>query len=135
MTPRARPYEPGVSDRHERVPGRARAPRRHSLLQLFPDARFDTSARTDLRLAFVAALQSLVDGVEREHRDVIITGGLSVVRVLMAEDLIDEYRLLTFPTVFGGGDRLFRADESPSYLKCLSAEQAGAAVFARYGRE
>jgi dihydrofolate reductase len=43
----------------------------------------------------------LLDTVERERRDVIITGNLGVVRTLMAEDLIDEYRLLTFPTVLG----------------------------------
>jgi dihydrofolate reductase len=72
--------------------------------------------------------------VKRERRDVIITGSLSVVHALMAEDLIDEYRLLTFPTILGTGERLFPAGRPPAYLECLSAEQAGAAVLARYGR-
>ena len=76
----------------------------------------------------------LMDAVRREQRDVIITGSLSVVRALMAEDLVDEYRLLTFPTVLGAGDRLFPAGGKPAYLECLSAERAGAAVLARYGR-
>jgi dihydrofolate reductase len=75
-----------------------------------------------------------VDAVKREQRDVIITGSLRVVRALMAEDLIDEYRLLTFPTVLGTGDRLFPAGRPPVYLECLSAERAGAAVLAHYGR-
>jgi dihydrofolate reductase len=76
----------------------------------------------------------LVDAVKRERRDVIITGSLSVVHALMAEDLIDEYRLLTFPTVVGAGQRLFPACGPSAYLQCLSAEQSGAAVLARYGR-
>jgi dihydrofolate reductase len=77
----------------------------------------------------------LIDVVKREPRDVIITGSLSVVRTLMADDLIDEYRLLTFPTILHAGERLFPAGGPPEYLKCLSAEQSGAAVLARYVRE
>ena len=76
----------------------------------------------------------LADAVRREPRDVIITGSLSIVRTLMAQDLIDEYRLLTFPTILGSGERLFPADGRPSYLENLSAEQAGAAVLTRYRR-
>ena len=64
----------------------------------------------------------------------IITGSLSIVLALMAEDLIDEYRLLTFPTILGTGERLFLAGSPPTHLECLSAEQTGAAVLARYAR-
>ena len=72
--------------------------------------------------------------VRHEPRDVIITGSLSIVHALMAQDLIDEYRLLTFPTVLRTGERLFPAGGPPTYLKCLSAEQADAAVLTRYTR-
>ncbi len=76
----------------------------------------------------------LAGAVKREPRDVIITGSLSIVHALMAEDLIDEYRLLTFPAILGTGERLFPAGSPPAYLECLSAEQAGAAVLTRYRR-
>jgi dihydrofolate reductase len=77
---------------------------------------------------------NMVDAVQREPRDVVVIGSLSVVHGLMAENLVDEYRLLTFPTVAGSGDRLFPAGGKPVYLECLSAEQAGPAVLARYAR-
>ncbi|WP_188193594.1 dihydrofolate reductase family protein [Nonomuraea sp. SYSU D8015] len=76
----------------------------------------------------------LVDAVKREDRDVIVPGSLSVVQALMAEDLIDEYRLLTFPTILGTGERLFPGGRPPAYLECLTAEQTGATVLTRYGR-
>jgi dihydrofolate reductase len=74
----------------------------------------------------------LVHAVEDERRDVIITGSLSIVHTLIARDLVDEYRLLTFPTVLGSGRRLFPDGRPPAYLETLSAEPAGAAVLTRY---
>ncbi len=75
-----------------------------------------------------------IDAVKRERRDVIITGSLSIVHPLITGDLIDEYRLLTFPTILGTGERLFPAGSPATHLECLSAERSGAAVLARYGR-
>jgi dihydrofolate reductase len=76
----------------------------------------------------------LAGTVAGEQRDVIITGSLSIVHTLMAKDLIDEYRLLTFPTILGSGDQLFPPGGPPAYLELLCAEQAGAAGLARYRR-
>jgi dihydrofolate reductase len=77
----------------------------------------------------------VVDAVKREQRDVIITGSLSVVRALTAADLIDEYRLRTFPEVIGTGERLFPDGGPHAYLECVLAEQGGADVFAQYRRQ
>jgi dihydrofolate reductase len=76
----------------------------------------------------------LVGVAKRERRDVIVMGSLSVAHALMAGDLIDEYRLLTFPDILGTGERLFPDGSPPAYLECLSAERSGAAVLARYSR-
>jgi dihydrofolate reductase len=75
-----------------------------------------------------------VETAKAEHRDVIITGSLSIVHALMARDVIDEYRLLIFPTALGAGDQLFPDGRPPLYLECRSAETVGAAVLTRYGR-
>ncbi|MFG1604939.1 dihydrofolate reductase family protein [Actinoplanes sp. NPDC049265] len=46
---------------------------------------------------------------ERTRRDIVVIGSLSLVHALAAADLVDEYRLITFPLVTGEGDRLFAA--------------------------
>jgi dihydrofolate reductase len=90
----------------------------------------DTSAWANSRLVD----GDLIDAVKHEHRDVVITGSISVVHTLMSHDMIDEYRLLIFPTVLGTGQRLFPANATPTYLQTLSAVQAGATVLTRFGR-
>jgi len=67
-------------------------------------------------------------------RDDPFSARMNAVPTLIAGDLIDEYRLLTFPTIVGSGERLFPAGSPPAYLECLSAERVGAVVLARYAR-
>ncbi|MEP6631662.1 MAG: dihydrofolate reductase family protein [Lapillicoccus sp.] len=64
----------------------------------------------------------------REHvptRDLVVIGSQSVVTALAGEDLVDEYRLLTFPTAVGDGHRLFTGARE---LELVSAERVGPAV-------
>ncbi|MEV5607390.1 dihydrofolate reductase family protein [Streptomyces sp. NPDC052225] len=95
-----------------------------------------TLSRTDMSAWANSQLLDgdLVDAVKRERRDVVVTGSLSVVDRLRAADMVDEYRLLTFPTVLGAGRRLFPAEGPHAEFACLSAEQVGAAVLTRYRR-
>jgi dihydrofolate reductase len=58
--------------------------------------------------------------------DVAVIGSTSVVRALAAADRVDEYRLITFPTVVGTGGRLF---DEPDLV---SAESVGVATYAVY---
>jgi len=67
-------------------------------------------------------------------RDVIVIGSTSVARALAAHDLVDEYRLLVFPTVLGRGERLFAADARPTDLRLVSVEQVGEASLTVYRR-
>jgi dihydrofolate reductase len=61
--------------------------------------------------------------------DVIVIGSTSVVHTLMEHDIVDEFRLLVFPTVLGAGRRLFT---DPLDLSLVSVEQSGAAALLRY---
>lgn len=75
----------------------------------------------------------IIDAIKAEQRDVIITGSLSIVHPLMAADLVDEYRLLTFPSVLGSGAQLFPPGRSMD-LRCCEIRSAGVAIYARYRR-
>jgi dihydrofolate reductase len=76
----------------------------------------------------------LVPEVQGRDRDVIVAGSTSVVRTLAEHDLIDEYRLLVFPTVLGTGQRLFAGPGAPTDLRLTSVEQSGAAALMCYER-
>jgi dihydrofolate reductase len=76
----------------------------------------------------------VVDAVRSEGRDVIVTGSSSVVHLLQEHELVDEYRLLTFPSIVGAGARLFGPASTPVHLTCVESTQVGAAVLTKYRR-
>jgi hypothetical protein len=60
-------------------------------------------------------------------------GGLA--QTLIENDLIDEYRLLTFPVVLGSGKRLFGVGAAPATLALVSSRTTSkGAIFSVYRR-
>jgi dihydrofolate reductase len=68
----------------------------------------------------------------REERDVVVIGSIGLVHTLMEHGMVDEYRLLVFPTVLGAGRRLFDRPGGVGDLRLVSAEPSGAAALLRY---
>jgi dihydrofolate reductase len=77
---------------------------------------------------------SVSPGGKPVAHDIVVTGSASILRALMANDLVDEYRLLVFPLVLGEGERLFADGTPPIGLTLTSAETVDAAVRLIYAR-
>ncbi len=91
----------------------------------------DASGWSNSRLAD-GTIEEVVEA-ERAGRDIVVVGSTSVVRALQAADLVDEYRLMVFPTVVGAGERLFGATP-PVNLSLIAVDQVGPAVLSTYRR-
>ena len=70
----------------------------------------------------------------KQSQDIVVAGSTSVIRALMAHDLVDEYRLLVFPLVLGEGTRLFPDGTAPAELALASAQTSGPVVRLIYTR-
>src|SRR3990172_5823882 len=72
---------------------------------------------------------------QRFAREVQVHGSCGLAQTLIANDLIDEYRLFTFPVLLGTGKRLFGAGAVPATFKLVSSKTTGSgAVFSVYRR-
>jgi dihydrofolate reductase len=57
--------------------------------------------------------------------DVLVAGSARLVRTLAEHDLVDEYRLMFFPIVLGGGKRLFAEGTARTVLRLLDSKPVG----------
>jgi dihydrofolate reductase len=69
---------------------------------------------------------------DRHAGDILIAGSATLAQSLTARGLIDEYRLMVFPVVLGGGKRLFADDGEMRNLKLVESKPAGDSLILRY---
>jgi dihydrofolate reductase len=75
-------------------------------------------------------VNDLADIKKRFPCEVQVHGSCGLAQTLISHDLIDEYRLLTFPVVLGAGKRLFGTGAIPVTLKLVKSSVTGTGVVA-----
>jgi dihydrofolate reductase len=64
----------------------------------------------------------------RHEREILIQGSSELTQTLLANDLVDEYRLPLFPVVLGSGKRLFGSGAVPSALTLVDTRATSTGV-------
>ncbi len=64
--------------------------------------------------------------------DILVNGSVQLVQTLMEHDLVDEYRLMVFPTILGAGKRLFGETSDAAALRLVDAKPAGETLILIY---
>ena len=71
-------------------------------------------------------LAEAVTGLKREFDgEILVAGSARLVRALLGEGLVDELRLMVYPTVLGAGKRLFGDTGAPIPLRLTESRPAG----------
>jgi dihydrofolate reductase len=60
--------------------------------------------------------------------DLLIQGSSELIQTLLANDLIDEFKLLVFPLVLGAGKRMFGEGAHPAALKLIDSKVSSTGV-------
>jgi len=62
---------------------------------------------------------------EADGGDILVNGSAQLVADLLERDLVDELRLMVFPTVLGGGRHLFGDTAAPKGLQLVESRAVG----------
>ena len=67
-----------------------------------------------------------VTGLKQIHEgEILVYASYQLVRALIEQGLADELRLVVFPVILGGGDRLFGGTVDPRRLRLIAARTLG----------
>jgi len=66
-----------------------------------------------------------VEDIKGLDGELLVNGSNTLIQALMEHDLVDEYRLMVFPTVLGKGKRLFAEGRPPTDLKLTDCRPVG----------
>ncbi len=94
------------------------------------DAELKWNKSRSLGKDVVAAIKELKAG---EGPDLLIQGSGDLIQTLLRHRLIDEFKLVIFPVVLGGGKKLFAGGAIPAAMKLLRTQSSSnGVIFATY---
>jgi dihydrofolate reductase len=70
-------------------------------------------------------LQEVSKLKQRVGADIVVHGSAQLVQTLLANDLVDELRLMVFPVVLGSGKRLFGATSDQKRMQLVESKTVG----------
>ncbi len=73
----------------------------------------------------VIALDDVAELKRQPGDDILVNGSAKLVQALAERGLVDEYRLMVYPILLGGGQRLFGDDAEEAALELVTAEPVG----------
>ena len=65
---------------------------------------------------------------QEQDGDIVVHGSARLVQTLVEHDLVDEFRLMVFPVVLGGGKRLFGETSDKKSLRLIESKVVGDGV-------
>jgi dihydrofolate reductase len=71
---------------------------------------------------------------QRFEGDILVNGSGRLVQTLRKHDLVDEYRLMTYPFLLGAGKRLFDDASTSTKLRLVDMKRDGDCLILTYGR-
>jgi dihydrofolate reductase len=117
-------YWPKVTDPNDPIAGKLNS------LPKFVASRTQTTFIWSGTSHVLDATKEVSDLKKRFSREVQVHGSCGLAQTLIKNDLIDEYRLLTFPVVLGTGKRLFGVGAVPTTLKLVRSSTTSKGVIA-----
>lgn len=104
------------------------ADRMNGMPKLVVSTRLEHPAWTNARVIRDDVAGEIAGLRDRPGKDLLVVGSGTLVRSLMPLGLIDEFRLMVFPVVLGGGKRLFNGETSGTALKLVDSRALGSGV-------
>ena len=80
----------------------------------------------------VIGLDDVAGLKERAEGDVLVAGSVALCRALLERGLVDEWRLMVYPTVLGAGKRLFGETGAEHPLRLVDSRPAGETLILFY---